>query len=121
MIEQEINVTCLLNNQRKNNDKNSYYILVTEWLYPTESGRDTYEHTFDDKDEAIKESIKLCKNEMDVFKTVCEIDECHITCFNDIFKFNAKTHNVTSTCLNSFKTKYWFYVKVIELHHGRLL
>lgn len=47
-----------------------YYIVVTEWLYPTESGREVITD-FDTKDEALVRCFELCDDELDGFFHVC--------------------------------------------------
>ena len=47
-----------------------YYIVVTEWLYPTESGRDVITD-FDTKDEALVKCFELCDDELDNYSQVC--------------------------------------------------
>lgn len=51
-----------------NNDK--YYIVVAEWLYPTESGRDVIAD-LDTKDEALVSCFELCDDELDKYGLAC--------------------------------------------------
>lgn len=43
-----------------------YYILVTEWKYPTETGREII-GDFDSRDEALVRGFELCDDECDNF------------------------------------------------------
>ena len=49
---------------------NKYYIVVTEWLYPDESGREVITD-FDTKDEALTRCFELCDDELDNYGLVC--------------------------------------------------
>lgn len=51
----------------------SYYILVEEWNYPTENGREPVGITFDDKDEALKYARFMCEKEDENY---CEATGC---------------------------------------------
>lgn len=49
-----------------------YYLVVTEWLYPTESGHDVEPLTFDTRDEAIQECRTVCDTELVAnYRDVC--------------------------------------------------
>lgn len=47
-----------------------YYIVVTEWNYPTDSGRDVI-GDFDSMDEALVRCFELCDDELDNFGLAC--------------------------------------------------
>lgn len=47
-----------------------YYIVVTEWNYSTESGRDVI-GDFDSRDEALVKCFELCDDELDNFGLAC--------------------------------------------------
>jgi hypothetical protein len=47
-----------------------YYIVVTEWLYPTESGREVIAD-FDTRDEALVRCFELCDAELDNYSQAC--------------------------------------------------
>ena len=51
-------------------DNNKYYIVVAEWHYPTESGRDVIAD-LDTKDEALVSCFELCDDELDNYAQVC--------------------------------------------------
>lgn len=59
-----------LKNNKENDMDSKYYIVVTEWLYPTESGRDVITD-FDTKDEALVRCFELCDDELDNYGLVC--------------------------------------------------
>ena len=44
-------------------DPNIYYLLLMEWNYPTESGRDVHCDTFDTRDEALTKAREYCRIE----------------------------------------------------------
>lgn len=47
-----------------------YYIVMAEWLYPTESGREFF-GDFDSKDEALTRCFEVCDDELDVYSSEC--------------------------------------------------
>lgn len=46
--------------------RNKYYIIVSEWNYPAESGRDVYSDTFDTKEDAFSKAKELAEKEVDI-------------------------------------------------------
>lgn len=46
-----------------------YYIVVTEWKYPTETGREII-GDFDSRDEALLRGFELAESELDYFEQV---------------------------------------------------
>lgn len=48
----------------------SYYVLVREWNYPTESGRDTCSCTYDEaeRNEALARCLAMAEREVDNFE-----------------------------------------------------
>ena len=54
----------------------SYFVIVTEWNYPTESGRDTMSSTFESSEltEAQEFTKELCVNEMMNFFDATKLD-----------------------------------------------
>lgn len=66
---------------------NTYYVLVEEWLYTTESGRDTIDVTFDSREEALLYAGDFIKNEVQNFsdhnKVDCLPPEEYSPCCND--------------------------------------
>lgn len=48
-----------------------YYLVVTEWLYPTESGHDVEPLTFDTLDEAMQRCRTVCDTELVNYEDVC--------------------------------------------------
>ena len=51
-----------------------YYILVEEWLYPTESGHDTCEHTFETPDDVLAYAAKKAEEEVANFRNATQCD-----------------------------------------------
>lgn len=45
-----------------------YYIIMEEWLYPTESGREPVDVTFDTEEEALEFTESLGENELVTFE-----------------------------------------------------
>ena len=60
----------MLKDSKENNMDSKYYIVVTEWQYPTESGREVISD-FDTKDEALVRCFELCDDELDNYGLVC--------------------------------------------------
>ena len=56
IIEPEI-----INNNEYNPD--FYYLLITEWLYPSDSGRDIHCEVFDTRAEALEKAREYCRIE----------------------------------------------------------
>ena len=48
---------------------NKYYVVVIEWNYPTETGRDIVAD-FDSRDEAMAKAFETARDELDNFKQV---------------------------------------------------
>lgn len=51
-----------------------YYIIIEEWLYPTESGREPVDVTFDTRDEALEFSETLGEKELEAFENQTGVD-----------------------------------------------
>lgn len=90
--------------------KIKYYLVTTEWLYPTESGRDVVEFTYDTKEEAFAKCKKLCEEEVDNFREVCEATSPEITAWEDSCAYLAADDD---------GIEWWFGAKVIEVSYGR--
>lgn len=52
----------------------NYFVLVEEWNYPTESGREPVGITFDSKSEALDYAKKMCENEEENYWEVTGCD-----------------------------------------------
>lgn len=50
---------------------NKYYLVVAEWLYPTESGHDVELLTFDTRGKAIQWCRTVCDTELANYEDVC--------------------------------------------------
>lgn len=93
-----------------------HYIVVTEWLYPTESGRDVITDKFATKDEALSRCFELCNDEL-------ELDRCFLNLGMDDIpreqicskEFVDKDGNVGATISypNCEKNKWFFRAKVV--------
>lgn len=56
-----------------------YYLVVSEWLYPTDSGREVESLTFDTQKEALDACKKMCQKELPNYQQVCgdALPPCH--------------------------------------------
>ena len=91
------------------NKNNKYYIVVTEWLYPTESGREVF-NDFDDYDEALETAYSLVKDEIENFT---EATKCEPTPI--IYSLNTDGYIITDkNCLKDW----WFQAKIVEVDYG---
>ena len=88
-----------------------YYIVVTEWLYPTESGREVITD-FDTKDEALVRCFELCDDELDNYWKTCGdyLTPGHFT--NE-----DGNEGVIITAKNGLD-EWFFQAKVIEVKFG---
>lgn len=88
-----------------------YYIVVTEWRYPTESGRAVITD-FDTKDEALVRCFELCDDELDNYGLVCGdyLAPEH-------FKGGDGTEGVIVTSKNGLDDWY-FKAKIVEVKVG---
>lgn len=93
-----------------------YYIVINEWLYPTESGRD-FVGTFD----TLEEAVKAAKNEYDVeFQNFRDMNGVYMAACGEVA--NSKTMELTGFSLNSSEYEeynMWFYSKIITVEHGQ--
>ena len=88
-----------------------YYIVVTEWLYPTESGREVITD-FDTKDEALTRCFELCDDELDNY---CENCGDYLTPGH--FTNDDGVEGVIVTAKNGLD-EWFFQAKVIEVKFG---
>ncbi len=91
------------------NDK--YYIVVTEWLYPNESGREVITD-FDTKDEALVKCFELCDDELDNYSQVCG-DYLAPEQYKDV----EGNEGVAITPKNGLD-EWFFHAKVVEVMFG---
>ena len=89
-----------------------YYIVVTEWLYPTESGRDVF-YDFDTKEEALSMCAELTRTEKYNFADACKCDPSPA---NAVTK-NGKTVGFLITDKNG-NEEWWYCAKVVEVEYG---
>lgn len=88
-----------------------YYIVVAEWLYPDESGREVITD-FDTKDEALVRCFELCDDELDNYGLVCGDYRAPEQCKDD-----DGTEGVIVTAKNGLDDWY-FKAKVVEVKVG---
>ena len=92
-------------------DPQKYFIVVTEWNYPVESGRDV-DSDYDTKEDALERCQELCKEEYSNFLKVCgEAHEPRLY-YND----NDVIEGVN--IVPKHRDDWWFAAKVIEVKHG---
>ena len=88
-----------------------YYIVVTEWLYPNESGREVITD-FDTKDEGLVRCFELCDDEVDNYGQACG-DYLPPEHFID----KDGVEGVTITSKNGLDD--WFFnAKIVEVKFG---
>ena len=89
-----------------------YYIVVAEWNYPTETGRETI-GDFDSKDEALTRGFELCDSEYDNF-----YDNCGDPLPPEECKDEDGNSGVIITPKNGLDD--WFYVvRIVEMRNFR--
>lgn len=91
-------------------DPQKYFIVVTEWNYPVESGRDV-DTDYDTKEEAVERCKELCEQELPTFSQVCGKPNKPILYHSDGTTVVRITHAGGDIFL-------WFAAKVIEVEHG---
>lgn len=91
------------------NSNNKYYIVVTEWLYPTESGREAMSdwNTFE---EALNECHTLVLEEVYNYSDVTKCDPTPIT-------LNSNQNGYLITDGKGLED-WWFQAKIIEVDYG---
>lgn len=91
-----------------------YYLVVTEWLYPTESGSDIMQSpfTYESREEAIEECKRLCEDENDNYKNFAEPLPVKL-----IFD---RENRPCGACLmaKDDMEEWWFAAKVVEITYG---
>lgn len=95
------------------NKKNRYYIVVTEWLYPTESGREIF-NDFDDYDEALETAYNLVQDEIENYTEATKCEPSPIT-YN--LKETLNTDGYIITDKKGLKD-WWFQAKIVEVNYG---
>lgn len=96
-----------------NEDAMYYYIVVSEWLYPNESGRDIY-YDYDTSQEALEYCKKIIECERSVFFDSCNTDPAPV---NAIIENGICTGYII-TCKNGLDD-WWFIAKIIKVEYGR--
>ena len=90
-----------------------YFLVVQEWLYPTESGRDVESDTYDTKEEALEVCADLVRTEKSNFSDACKCDPSPA---NAVTK-DGKTAGFVITDKNGMED-WWFCAKVVEVEYG---
>lgn len=93
--------------------KRMYYILVEEWLYPTESGREVHDD-YDSYEAALAKAKEFCEDEMYNFLHATGCDPTHPEAF---INRDGSKQGVCITCLNGLD-RWWYAVKIIPVEHG---
>ena len=89
-----------------------YYVLVEEWLYPTESGRDFVEDC-DTIEEAVEIATEKCVEEVYNFAHNCKCDPTTPSTVEE----GGKAVGVIITDKNGMED-WWYAVKIVEVEHG---
>jgi hypothetical protein len=93
------------------NRNGKYYIVVSEWLYPTESGRLLIDD-FDTKDEALKNAREAVELERATFSESCKTDPTAVNQYTD-----GTNDGFLITAKNGLD-EWWFAAKVIEVTYA---
>lgn len=96
------------------NEDGRYYLVVTEWRYPTESGYDVCNDTFDTKQEAVRECLAVCHSEMSNFSAFC--DPLPVAPCSDA---EGNVLGAIITAKNGLD-EWWFAAKVIPVDYGSI-
>jgi len=92
--------------------ESKYYIVVTEWEYPNESGREVITD-FDSRDDAIVRCFELCEDELDNYWKNCGDYLPPAECYDD----DVMPSGVCITPKNGLDD-WFFHAKVIEVKFG---
>ena len=92
---------------------NSYYIVVQEWLYPTESGRDVLADTYDDVAEATASARRCVESEVFNYDRATG---CTPTPVEETEDFQSKAAFIITD--KAGLEEWWFAAKVIEVQYG---
>lgn len=88
---------------------NKYYVVVTEWLYPTESGREVMSD-WDTFEEALSECHTLVLEEV---YNYCDATNCDPAPIN--LNSNQNGYLITD---DKGLENWWFQAKIIEVEYG---
>jgi hypothetical protein len=92
------------------NKDNAYYVVITEWLYPTESGRDLG-GDYDTYDEALNVARQLVEDECrDNWSEATHTDPSTID-------FNSDSNGYIITDKSGLED-WWFQAKIIKVGYG---
>jgi hypothetical protein len=92
------------------NKDNAYYIVVTEWLYPTESGRDLC-NDCDTYEQALETARQLVEDERrDNWSEATHTDPSTID-------FNRDSNGYIITDKSGLED-WWFQAKIIKVNYG---
>ena len=95
------------------NENGMYYIVVGEWLYPNESGREIY-YDCDTLEEALECSKKITECEKSAFFECCKTDPTPV---NAVTENGIYTVGHIITCKNGLDN-WWFMAKIIKVEYG---
>lgn len=93
----------------------TYYVLVKEWLYPTESGSDALRETFDSYAEALENADLLCEQEMDNFRKACG---CDPDVPDHMLSVDGLDKDPVGSVLTDGLSEWWFGVRIVKLERG---
>lgn len=87
----------------------SYYVVVGEWNYPTESGGDPVDITFDDREEALDFAKKMCEDEQ---WNYMEATRCSSSSIE--YREDDGTEGYIITDMND-NEPFYFYARIIKI------
>ncbi len=90
-----------------------YFIVVNEWLYPTESGRD-FVCIYDVYEQALNRAKYECANELSNYEDACGCDALQPDPVED---WDGVPSKFVITAKNGLD-EWWFSSKIIAVEHG---
>ena len=91
-----------------------YYIIITEWNYPTESGRDIIDTTFDTRQEAEEEARIRLMYEDDNYYNIMGFSACFTSHIEDgVIKYVALTPPLEDC-------NFYFLIRIVEIEAIKL-
>lgn len=94
-----------------------YYALMEEWLYPTESGREPVDVTFESYGEALDYADSMCEKEMANFRAACRYEPTHPDHYFPKDQLDRDPAGSVITVKNGLE-EWWYGVRVIPLTYG---
>lgn len=96
------------------NEDGKYYAVFTEWLYPTESGRDFLDD-FDTEADALEAAKKACEDERMNYGVACGAEALPPSLYADAASTPPRGYCLTA---KNGLDEWWFAAKVIPVAYG---